>query len=136
MEIVPLDVVQIHGNMPAFVPDGVRVWKAEIAAEGAQVLDNLRIEAYLLDSPSQQFGGTGIPSNWKAAAAFPRRAILAGGLHAGNVIDAIQTVQPWGVDACSKLESTRGRKDANKVRDFVEAAWQGVRAITPSEILK
>jgi phosphoribosylanthranilate isomerase len=47
--------------------------------------------------------------------------VLAGGLGPDNVGEAIRAARPWGVDACSRLESAPGRKDAEKVRAFVRA---------------
>ena len=48
--------------------------------------------------------------------------MLAGGLDAGNVREAIAAVSPWAVDASSQLESSPGVKDHDKVRAYVEAA--------------
>ena len=48
--------------------------------------------------------------------------MLAGGLGPDNVREAIDAVQPWAVDAASRLESAPGIKDHAKVRAFVEAA--------------
>jgi phosphoribosylanthranilate isomerase len=48
--------------------------------------------------------------------------VLAGGLAADNVGEAIRRVRPWAVDASSRLESAPGIKDADKVRAYVEAA--------------
>ena len=62
------------------------------------------------------------PDHWRNAAATPGRVMLAGGLGPENVRDAIETVQPWAVDAASRLESAPGIKDHAKVRAFVEAA--------------
>lgn len=67
-------------------------------------------------------GGTGIPLDWTAIDWPERRFVLAGGLHPGNVAEAIATVQPWGVDASSGLESEPGIKDAARVAAFVEEA--------------
>ncbi len=50
---------------------------------------------------------------------------LAGGLDAGNVRQAIVQAQPWGVDACSRLESAPGRKDHKRMARFIEAALEG-----------
>ena len=51
-----------------------------------------------------------------------RKIVLAGGLDASNVAEAIAIARPWGVDACSRLESQPGRKDHKRVREFIEAA--------------
>lgn len=68
--------------------------------------------------------GTGEVSDWQQAAALARhtRLILAGGLHAGNVAEAIRTVQPFGVDTSSGVELRPGVKDANKILEFVRVA--------------
>jgi phosphoribosylanthranilate isomerase len=50
------------------------------------------------------------------------KLILAGGLDAGNVREAIEQVHPWGVDACSQIESSPGRKDRFKMAAFLKAA--------------
>jgi phosphoribosylanthranilate isomerase len=131
MATVQLDIIQLHGEHCAAPPQGARVWRslvlpAAIPAEEAA-------EAFLLDSPSPQFGGSGRTFDWSLAAAFPRRAILAGGLDHLNVADAIRAARPWGVDACSRLESRPGRKDGARVRAFVEAALREAPTPTPAE---
>jgi indole-3-glycerol phosphate synthase / phosphoribosylanthranilate isomerase len=79
--------------------------------EGEQV-------ARLLDLPWQEDD----PGHWDRAAAEPGRVVLAGRLAADNVAEAIRRVQPWAVDAASRLESAPGIKDPAKVRAYVEAA--------------
>ena len=74
-------------------------------------------EALLLDGPAN-----GIAFDWSLARPAGLNVIIAGGLDASNVADAIRTVKPWGVDASSRLESSPGVKDREKVRRFVEAA--------------
>jgi phosphoribosylanthranilate isomerase len=73
-------------------------------------------------------GGTGIPFDWGAAqAAFRQHAanlrlIAAGGLRPENARQAIQTMQPWGVDVCSGVESVPGKKDHQRVKQFIRAS--------------
>jgi phosphoribosylanthranilate isomerase len=69
-------------------------------------------------------GGTGrtFPWEWAGDLAMRYRVIVSGGLSADNVAQAIRLVQPWGVDASSRLESSPGVKDPERVRAFVAAA--------------
>jgi len=68
--------------------------------------------------------GRGQTVDWTRAAAIAQRGnmLLAGGLSAANVAEAIGIVRPWGVDVSSAVESAPGRKDAAKIRTFIEAA--------------
>ncbi len=117
-----LDIVQLHGDRcPTQLPSSFRVWRSVMA--GASISPYSGVEAYVIDSPSSQFGGSGKSFDWSLAAAFPHRKIIAGGLDATNVADAIRVALPWGVDACSRLESTPGKKDEKRVRDFIREAF-------------
>jgi phosphoribosylanthranilate isomerase len=81
----------------------------------------------LLDAPSP---GSGKVFDWRLAEGAPRghRLVLAGGLDASNVADAIRTIHPWGVDVSTGVETSTGlepapdRKDPTKIRAFVQAA--------------
>ena len=107
-----LDIAQVYGEIPK-VP---RVWQAiRVGSASRPVNDN--VEAILLDGPAN-----GITFDWKQARGFSGKLILAGGLNASNVAEAIRIAQPWGVDASSGLESAPGIKDPEKVRQFVKAA--------------
>jgi phosphoribosylanthranilate isomerase len=68
--------------------------------------------------------GSGEAADWEAAARMARLSelILAGGLDAHNVAAAIRAVRPYGVDVSSGVESAPGRKSAQKIEEFVEAA--------------
>ncbi|MGH9296820.1 MAG: phosphoribosylanthranilate isomerase [Acidimicrobiales bacterium] len=68
--------------------------------------------------------GSGKLFDWRLAEGAPtgRRLVLAGGLDATNVADAVRTVRPWGVDVSSGVESSPGRKDPSKIRAFIQAA--------------
>ena len=87
--------------------------------------------AVLIDSrTAEAVGGTGVRFDWRAArssfSASPHlRLIAAGGLNPENVAQAISTLQPWGVDVASGVESAPGKKDPERVRAFVRAARNG-----------
>jgi phosphoribosylanthranilate isomerase len=68
--------------------------------------------------------GTGRVADWSVAARWARRTrlVLAGGLHAGNVAEAIAAVRPWGVDVSSGVEESPGVKSPRKIFEFVRAA--------------
>jgi phosphoribosylanthranilate isomerase len=87
-----------------------------------------RTNAVFLDSgDSQKPGGTGKAFDWREAAepvALMSQSIpvvVAGGLTAENVGDAIAILKPWGVDVASGVEMSPGKKDPEKVRAFVRA---------------
>jgi len=69
-------------------------------------------------------GGTGevFPWEWGEDLALHYRLIVSGGLFGGNVGDAVRHLRPWGVDASSRLESSPGVKDPERVREYVRAA--------------
>jgi len=118
-----LDVVQLHGG-PAAVPN-LRCWRAyRVGADGALAIDDAgTAEAILLDAavPGMR-GGTGQSFPWESARNLARRIVLAGGLDASSVREAIRAARPWGVDACSRLESSPGRKDHGKMKAFITEA--------------
>jgi len=116
-----LDVAQLYGTAEA---RGIRVWRAIKANESLlSHANDENAEAVLLDTPSNDLhGGTGTSFDWSRAKGLPKQIIIAGGLDATNVRLAIKQAQPWGVDACSRLEKSPGVKDHDKVREFVKAA--------------
>ncbi len=68
--------------------------------------------------------GAGEKADWSQAALVARRTqlVLAGGLDAANVADAVRMVRPFGVDVSSGVESARGVKDLSRIREFIGAA--------------
>jgi len=73
------------------------------------------------------YGGSGVTADWSAAAELAKKypLLLAGGLTPENVADAVRQVKPWGVDVASGVESEPGKKDANKMKAFVQAVRNG-----------
>ncbi len=119
-----LDVVQLHGD-PVEFPEGLRAWRAVAATPELDLarLDAGPVEAVLLDAPAGGlWGGTGKTFPWELVRGARHRIILAGGLDAENVREAIAATRPWGVDACSKLESAPGKKDHDRMRRFIQVA--------------
>jgi phosphoribosylanthranilate isomerase len=119
-----LQIAQLHGNETIFdAPDGVAVWKAYRVGLDFHLtrLADFPASAYLLDAPGELYGGSGKTFDWTLARGVECRIILAGGLDAGNVAEAIRIARPWGVDACSRLESAPGKKDHQKMQLFIQA---------------
>ena len=87
-------------------------------------------DAVLVDSSTPRaIGGTGTTFNWSKARTLLREAphlrlIVAGGLAPENVKQAIETLQPWGVDVVSGVESAPGKKDPARVLAFIRSAHQ------------
>ena len=94
-----------------------------------QTLDALHAHAerFVLDTYHPTLlGGTGLTQDWvrlrEVCARAPRPILLAGGLTPENVADAIRTARPAGVDVSSGVEAAPGRKDPDKVRQFIHNA--------------
>ncbi len=127
------EAVQFHGmETPELCATiGFPSWIRAVRVQGEHSLAQaLQFDTpnLLLDAWSESFyGGTGRNADWSAAARFvaaqpSRRLILAGGLTPDNVGDAIRAVRPHAVDVASGVESSPGRKDTRRMRDFVRAA--------------
>jgi phosphoribosylanthranilate isomerase len=127
--LLRFNAVQLHGDeTPAIVSEiarSVPVIKAfRVAADfPVPTLDRYHDAfAFLLDgSRAGQFGGTGAGADWNVArrAVATHRIILAGGLTAENVGAAIRAVRPYAVDVASGVESKPGKKDHDKLKDFI-----------------
>lgn len=123
---VKLDVLQLHGNLNGFeIPRDCRIWRA--VAAGAELPPESAFEAVLLDSSTPQYGGSGESFDWTMARGLPHRILIAGGLDPSNVAEAVRIARPWGVDACSRLESKPGKKDVTRVGEFIRAALAALR---------
>ena len=129
-----LDMLQLHGDEPpeAFADLPRRALKAVRVGDGFAPEDALRYAGkaagILVDTRlpggTPLPGGTGVPFDWslvRGLAEQVRFLMLAGGLSPSNVAEAIGSARPHGVDVSSGVESGPGRKDPEKVKDFVQA---------------
>ncbi len=87
------------------------------------------VDAFIVDTANLQegqVGGTGLTHDWNISQSIVKqtkcKVILAGGLNADNVADAIRKVHPFGVDANSGLKNQQGFKDKKKTSDFISQA--------------
>ncbi|MGA8365476.1 MAG: phosphoribosylanthranilate isomerase [Solirubrobacteraceae bacterium] len=144
-EELGLSMLQLHGDEgPAFCAEvrrrtGARVIKA-IQVTGAgdvRELERYHVDFHLVDARARALakqdlrGGTGETFDWSLLAG--RRSatplILSGGLHPGNVADAIERVYPYAVDTASGTERAPGHKDEAKLRAFFAAVHASTAAV-------
>ena len=147
--------VQLHGDEPAGALADFRsiLGKRKLikVLHAQDVLQNPRklngylsaresIDAILLDSGRpEKRGGTGEVFSWSGAVPIAKEIsatmplILAGGLNAENVREAIELFEPWGVDVVSGVESQPGKKDEGKLKEFVAAVRQTAKSAKQRE---
>lgn len=147
LSVVVPDVLHLSGDIDGIKPSEVRELKRRfpglkimqaIPVTGPEALDYVRIyesvsDFFLLDTKAEganDIGATGITHDWTLDRAIVESTkvpcIIAGGLHAGNVAQAIRISRPYGVDSFShtnydRPEPGKGIKDPAKVKAFVEA---------------
>ena len=132
VEGVPLDYVQYHGEeTPEFISQqGYPAIKALSVRdeEDVRAAANYNVDYYLFDAPGTDFkGGSGHTFDWTLLemAGIPReKLILAGGLKAENIAEAVSLVSPYMVDVSSGVE-TDGIKDEAKINAFIQAVKKG-----------
>ena len=129
-DVAGVTAVQLHGNeSPSYCRElsGRFVIKALRANEAfkPESAADYETDAVLLDSfDARLAGGTGRVFDWSLARRTSKlvpKLFLAGGLGPQNIAEAVASVQPYAVDACSLLESSSGRKDIALVRAFINA---------------
>jgi len=130
LDRIDLDVLQFHGQeSPAFCEQFQRPYLKAVAMAADVDLSAVN-KAYesarglLLDSAHEgQFGGTGQRFDWDwIDAGLEKRLMLAGGLNADNVVEAIRQVRPAAIDVSSGVERDKGIKDSDRMKAFIEAA--------------
>jgi phosphoribosylanthranilate isomerase len=126
---IGLGAAQLHGHesteqtrwVAARVPLTIRAFPA--GHPGIGRIDDYGASLVMIDAASP---GSGEVFDWRLAEGVvdPSRLFVSGGLHAGNVGDAVSHLRPFGVDVSSGVEAEPGRKDPHKLRAFVLAARQ------------
>jgi phosphoribosylanthranilate isomerase len=121
--------VQLHGHETPAVLDEVAAqvrWVIKAFSAGstdARRANSFATDLILVDASSP---GSGKVFDWSLVDEIPggQRLILAGGLTPDNVAHAVERVRPWGVDVSTGVESSPGKKDAIKVKNFIQRARQ------------
>ena len=123
---VNLSAVQLYGNegpddLVSFETSVIKAVRVKNDFD-VEVLRNYIVDAFLLDAHKEgQYGGTGKTFDWNIAVKAKEygKIILSGGLNPDNIEDAVRFVQPYGVDVGSGVEASPGKKDPEKVREFI-----------------
>jgi phosphoribosylanthranilate isomerase len=126
---------QLDEVWSAFRPDVLQTDIEDLATlrvpAGLAVMPVVRSEVRLKTTPAHSrvlfegpVSGVGSTSDWHSAAQLARttQLVLAGGLNATNVADAIAAVRPFGVDVSSGVEASPGIKDPARIHEFVRRA--------------
>ncbi len=130
-----LDRAQLHGDERAAAFEGL---DGSVLIRAVRVRDEetFSVEAawepglWLYDAFATGYGGSGLQAPWPLIARLGRRPfLLACGLTPDNVAAGIAAVRPDGVDVASGVESAPGRKDATRLRRFIEAARAAAREL-------
>lgn len=136
-ETAGLDVVQLHGAYSAeeISTLQVPVWRVLHADRLPEDWNEVPVEALLIDSGTVQMpGGTGVRVDTGRAGELTRQSripvVLAGGLNAGNVANAISEIQPDGVDVSSGVEAEPGKKDLKAVASFISESRTAFRSLS------
>ncbi len=129
LEQLPLDLLQFHGDEDvAYCAAFRRPWiKAARVKPGTDLLEYAGrfagapgVAGLLLDAHVEGFGGGGQTFDWSLIPpSLPLPIILSGGLHPGNVTEAVRRVRPWAVDVSSGVERAKGIKDVQKISEFI-----------------
>lgn len=137
LEFVPIEVLQFHGDEPpeycaAFARPYIKAIRMppglDVHAEAARYAGATGILLDAFDETAR--GGTGTSFDWaRVPADIGKPLILAGGLDAGNVANAVRALHPYAVDVSSGVEASagaspqasKGIKDHAKIRAFIQA---------------
>ena len=129
LDAVPLDLLQFHGDETPAECEGyhrpyikaLRVRPGDDLQAACRAYRNasgILLDTFVAGVP----GGTGEAFDWSLVPEhLDKPIVMAGGLHAGNVAQAITQVKPWAVDVSGGVESSKGIKDHGKIDAFIKA---------------
>lgn len=137
-QAVPASTIQLHDEIAVAEVEAIRraipyvplikaVGVTSEDAIGTARLFEPYVDALLLDTHvGDRIGGTGVAHDWsisrRIVASANKPVILAGGLRPENLIHAVETVRPYGVDVNSGVEFPNGEKDPDRLREFIRLA--------------
>ena len=127
-----IGMIQLHGTESKSEASGYSLPVVKAFRFNAEnplpVISDWPTAAVLVDTGlPNQWGGTGIPLDWgelrrqliEQPPGAARKLILAGGLNPSNVAEAIKIIQPSAVDVSSGVEASPGKKDSDKIKEFI-----------------
>ncbi|MCK4947247.1 MAG: phosphoribosylanthranilate isomerase [Candidatus Aureabacteria bacterium] len=126
-----LDYLQFHGDEDSeycgsFGRKVIKVFSISGKDDVKKISEYNTPDFIMLDTFSKgRRGGTGVPFDWHLVSELKRDkklVILSGGLKVGNLIGAIMATKPDAVDTCSGVESSPGKKDHAKLKEFIALA--------------
>jgi len=131
LDNVEIDLIQFHGSesvefceqfaLPYIKAIGMKAAHCDADYLIASANTYSTAKALLLDGHAPgEAGGTGETFDWSSIAVVNKPIVLAGGLTAANVKQAIEIVQPFAVDVSSGVESAPGIKDKNLIAEFMQ----------------
>ncbi|MCZ2259082.1 phosphoribosylanthranilate isomerase [Sporosarcina sp. G11-34] len=131
---VPLDFVQFHGEESEEFINSIQLPSIKVfsvhSEKDVQEATSYTTDYYLFDAPGTVYkGGSGVTFDWKLlndSGIASNKIILAGGLNAENVEEAVRRVQPYMVDVSSGVERNK-RKDGSLIKAFISAVKDGER---------
>lgn len=127
LQTVPVSLLQFHGTETAqYCESFARPYIKSVAMKSVDDVAGYcanfaRCRGFLLDSNAAgAAGGSGTAFDWSLVPAeLAPTLILAGGLYVDNVADAVRKIRPAAVDVSSGVESAKGIKDEQMMRDFI-----------------
>ena len=126
-----INIVQLHGNETAEyieklkkISSGIQIWKAVRLKDKNEIIrvNEFDVDKILIDTYSaNEYGGTGKVCDWglagNAVKIIDKPVILAGGLNPDNIREAINSVNPYGVDLSSGVEFSPGVKNHSLIKE-------------------